>query len=479
MVGLFLVSLTLGLLTYAGASFYGALSASWNAEDRNRPPRERVFSVNVVTYEPCQVTPVLTSFGEVRSRRTFEVHATAPGIVTRLNSRFEEGGVIEAGQLMVQIDPTDAESALAVAKTDLSEAELEVSDATRALELAEIDLEAAIEQSDLRVQALNRQQSLNRQGIGTEAAEEAAALAASSARQFVISKEQELAAAKARLHQAENRLQRVTIEVAEADRALAETRVVAPFTGTLSGVTLVEGRLVQNNEKLADLVDPARLEVSFRVSTAEYARLLDQAGQLRAAPITVTLDVLGADLVAEGVITRESAQVGDGQTGRVIFAEISAPGGFRPGDFVTVEVTEEPLEQVATLPAAALGAGDNILVLGEEDRLEAVDVTLLRRQGDMVLVRASGLDGRLVVAEQSPLIGAGIKVRPITPVEAEAPPPPPDMVELAPDRRAKLVAFIEGNQFMPNDVKERVLTQLAQPMVPMRMVERIESRMGG
>ena len=53
------------------------------------------------------------------------------------------------------------------------------------------------------------------------------------------------------------------------------------------------------------------------------------------------------------------------------------------------------------------------------------------------------------------------------------------MVELTPERRAKLVAFIEGNQRMPTEAKERVLGQLRQDKVPAQIVERIESRIGG
>ena len=52
------------------------------------------------------------------------------------------------------------------------------------------------------------------------------------------------------------------------------------------------------------------------------------------APVTVTLDV-GGDLRADGRITRESAAVGEGQTGRLIFARLDAAGA-PPGDFVTV-----------------------------------------------------------------------------------------------------------------------------------------------
>ena len=52
------------------------------------------------------------------------------------------------------------------------------------------------------------------------------------------------------------------------------------------------------------------------------------------------------------------------------------------------------------------------------------------------------------------------------------------MVELDQDRRAKLIAFVEANTRIPDEVKTRMLTRLAEPQVPADMVERLESRMG-
>jgi len=53
------------------------------------------------------------------------------------------------------------------------------------------------------------------------------------------------------------------------------------------------------------------------------------------------------------------------------------------------------------------------------------------------------------------------------------------MLELSDERRARLVAFIEANDRMPQEAKARVLAQLAAPEVPARVVERLEQRMGG
>ena len=478
LVGLFLVSVTLGLLAFAGQSIRSAVEERMSAESRSRPARERVFAVNVVAFEPGTLTPVLTSFGEVRSRRTLEVRATASGTIVELAGSFEEGGQINAGDRMFQVDPSDAQSALDVARTDLIEVEAEQRGAVAALELAQDDVAAAIEQLELREQALVRAEELLGRRAGTESAVEAAALAEAAAKQAVLSRRQALASAIARVEQVGIALERRQIALIEAQRRLDDTSLFADFSGTLSNVTVVKGGLVQNNERVADLVDPSALEVSFRVSTSEYARLLDDTGTLINADVTVTLDVLGADLTATGKISRESAGVGEGQTGRLLFAKMDAAQGFRPGDFVTVSIQEPDLRFVMALPAGAVGSDDTVLVLGEEDRLELAAVDVLRRQGDTVIVRSRDLIGKEIVSARSPLLGAGIKVRPLRSTDSGVP-EAPAMVELTEERRAKLVAFVEGNKRMPAAAKKRVLAQLSKPQVPAKMVERIESRMGG
>ena len=146
---------------------------------------------------------------------------------------------------------------------------------------------------------------------------------------------------------------------------------------------------------------------------------------------------------------------------------------------MTVAVEEPELQNVIRLPSSALGADNTVLVLGEGNRLDTVSVTLLRRQGDTVLVRGNGLEGREVVEARSPLLGAGIAVTPLRIGREQAAPAVPEMLELSEERRARLVAFVEANDRMPQDAKARVLAQLAEPQVPAQMVERIESRMGG
>ncbi len=476
--GLFLVAVTLGLLVYAGDMVFKAVETRMAQEPRVPRARERVFAVNVVPVVFESITPQMSAFGEVQSQRTLELRAAASGALIDLDPAFVEGGQVDAGQLLARIDPADAQAALDRAQSDLLDAQAEQREADRAIVLAQDELLAAQEQVTLREQALQRQRDLLARNVGTTAAVESAELALSSARQSVLTRRQAVASAEARIDQAATRLKRAEIARDEAQRRLDETEVRAEFAGTLSDVTVVAGRLVTGNEQLARIVDPDTLEVAFRVSTQQYARLLDEEGRLRNAAVQVTLDVFGTNISTQGSLTREGAAVGEGQTGRLLFANLDAPRGFKPGDFVTVTIEEAPLRFVARLPATAVNAANEVLVVGEDEKLQVAEVQLMRRQGNDVLIRARDLQGREVVAERTPLLGAGIRVKPLRGDAANVP-EQPEMLELSDERRAKLVAFVEANTRMPAEAKSRILSQLAQDKVPAQMVERIEARMGG
>lgn len=485
LTGIFLMSLTFALLAYAGSMIFGAVQDRLNAEPRSFAPRERVQSVNVVTLRPEDIAPVLTVFGELRSRRVLDLRSPVGGTVIEASDAFVEGGRVAQGDLLLVIDPTEAQDGLAAVKADLFDAQAEQRDAARAIDLARDTLAASQAQAALRDRALQRQRDLQTRGIGTTAELEGAELAASAAAQAVLAQRQSVAQAEARMDQAASLLARTRIALGQAERTLAETRITAAFGGTLAAVSVAPGGRVTANEQVAQLVDPGLLEVAFRVSTSQYPTLLDADGNLMTAPVTVGLDVADVTLRAQGTISREAAIVGAGQTGRQIFARLEPAPGFRPGDFVTVAITEPVLENVARLPATALAADRSVLVVGTDDRLRAAPVDLLRRQGDDVLVRAPSLHGEIVVAERSPLLGAGIQVRPIMPGQSEPDGMAGDMsapvtqtILLDDARRARLVAYVQGNDRMPSEAKTRLLSQLEAEEVPADVVTRLESRMG-
>ncbi len=483
--GLFLTGITLGILIVAWAVVFDALQTRREQDAPAASARERVFSVEVAPLTFGPQTPVLAAFGDVRARHTLELRAQQEGTIIALAPGFEDGGIVETGQLLFRIDPAQTQSARDTANANLRDAENERAEAARAVDLVIEDVAAARLQADLRARALARQRDLFDRGVGSALAVETAELAAAAAEQAVVARHQALAQAEARLTLAETALDRRRIALADAERQLAQTQSHAPFSGVLTDVNVTQGRLVTRNERLATLIDPTVLEVAFRVSTAQYTRLLDADGNLPRLRAHIILEGLvdpGATIMAEGVLMREAGAVAEGQTGRLLFAHINDPSGLRTGDFVRVEVMEPSLPFAARLPAAAYGADGTILLVGQDDRLESATVSLLRRQGDNVLIGgAEHLNGREVVLTRAPVLGAGIRITPMRPVDAGTPPPSDtdaQTITLDPQRRARLIAFVEANGTIPTDIKRRLIDQLSADVVPVGVVARLERRMG-
>lgn len=491
LIGLLLASLTVAALVMAAWTVRDAIQTRLAQSGGPGPGRERVYSAAVVRVTPETVAPILEAFGEIVSRRTLELRAATSGTIVSLSENFVEGGRVKAGDVLVQVDPTDLADALALAEADTQDARAELANAEAALILERDDLTSARAQASLRQAAVERQQNLVDRGVGTAADLETAALAAASAEQAILAARASVNAADARVASATTALARAEIALTDAKRNLDAATIRADFSGALADVLAVEGRLVTANEQLATLVDPEALDVSFRLSTAQYTRLIDASGALLPANVAAALNVSGVNLIAQGQIVRESAAVGEGQTGRLIFATLTNTAGFRPGDFVTVSVNEPELRGVARLPASAVSSTGTVLVLGENDRLEERPAQVVRRQGDSVLIRAEDLAGAEVVAKRTPTLGAGIRIRPEREEGQEAGAGSSGgggdgggdgggrkMITLEDDRRAKLVEFVEGSARFPAQAKARILNALKQPEVPERMVERIEANMG-
>jgi multidrug resistance efflux pump len=409
MMGVFLAAVTFGLLALSAQVVVSALQARMADGRPAEAAEERVVSANVITVEARRLTPVLTAFGEVRSTRTLQVRSSVGGTVVEVAAGLEDGATVAADQVLIRLDPADATSARDQAQAAVAEAVAEQAAAVADADFAADDLVAAQAQANLRLQAQARQQDLRGRGLGSDAAVEDAALVVSSAQQAVLARRQAVLQAAARVQTAANALARAEITLRDAGRALEATVIRAAFAGRLNGVNVVLGGQVSANEILGEIIDPAALEVAVRLSTAQ----LGQLGEIDATPFQVFLDASGDNLVSVGALARVAAAVAEGESGRLVYGTIATPKDLRPGDFVTVQIEEPTLDDAALLPATAVNADGFVLALGAQERLEEVAVTVLRRQGDDVIAAANGLAGREVVAERSPLLGAGIRVVPV------------------------------------------------------------------
>lgn len=478
------------LVAMAGMVGYGVLVLMEAREDgggrRRHGGEERSFIVNVAVLRETTAHPKIVAYGEIRSWRSLELRASAGGRLVEMSPVFRDGAAVKAGDLLFLIDPADARARQADAEAGLADAEAEKAEADEAIVVAELERTAAIRQRDLRQQAFKRQRQLQAKGYATETSVEEAELAFATADQAVLSRSQALIVARKRIKRTALAITRASIALEDARRILDDTRVEAPFDGLLSDVDAVLGRLVSPNEKLGLLVDPSALEAVFRVSSGQFARLIDESGALRQTPVTVTLNLGDLPVTVKGVVGRTAAVVQQGQSGRLIYAllDLGTATILRPGDFITVTIEELPLLGVAIIPASAATEDGRILLVDADSRVKEQKVSIVRRQGDNLVVTGVPF-GAQYVTERLPQLGPGVKVgtvnqavpiavRPDTEKDSDE-----ERIAISDERRKALIAFLKQTDHMPEERKARLLDLLNQPTVPKRVIENLEARMAG
>lgn len=491
LLGLALMAVMIGFAGFGAYRLYGAMTAEETA--RHRPARERSYTVNVAELSPVTVTPVTTAYGVIESWRTLELRASSEGRLVDVASKFRDGAAVAEGELLLRIDPANADFQVLDAEAALADAEAQKAEAGEAIVGAEQELEAARRQLELRRQALERQKQLKDKGYSTAVQVETEELAVASLEQSLSNRLQAVITARKRIERMDLSVKRARLALEDARRVLDETTLTAPFNGYLSEVNATLGRRVSPSETLAQLIDPAALEVRFSLSTSEFSRLLDDSGNLIKAPVTVTLQLGGRSVEVPGNIDRSAAVVAEGEAGRTLFATLDIGPGtvLRPGDFVQVAVREPDLDGVALVPAAAVTEDGRLLIVGEGERIREVRTRVLRRMGDEVVL-ADVPFGADYVRERLPQLGTGLKVEPRRLNEntmpagpdpaAQAsktmePRPSGDLVALEPERRAALIARLNRSD-MPENRKARLLALLNEPMVPKELVERLEEKGG-
>ncbi|MEM6987272.1 MAG: HlyD family efflux transporter periplasmic adaptor subunit, partial [Pseudomonadota bacterium] len=449
--GVFLLALTVGFLVLGVGVLVNANKQGDERSRGGRPAQERLYTVSVQPVERATVTPVSRAFGRLQSWQTADVRSASVGSITKIGPDVRDGGRVAKGDLLFEIDPLTAENTLASRETDLNEARTELSEALRSQELSREELVTAEAQHRLRERALSRARDLKQRGFDTDAGVETAELNLASSAQSLVTRRQAIAQAEARVARAEIGIERRTLARDAAVRDLEDTRIYAPFEGVLSNVDAVVGRRVSANEQLAVLIDPSALEVAFRVSVEAFAHLVDERGNVLEQPLTVEFEMGARDIQLQARISRISAEVGDGQSGRLVYAELQPPlpGALTVGDFVTVAIEEPALDNVSLIPRAAATDDGAVLLVGEDNRLIEERSVVERRQGDSLIV--SGLpEGAPLVLARTAQLGPGVRVKAVGPDPQIA---QRETVKLTADQQAQLRSVIESNTRMPADVR--------------------------
>ncbi|TDG14744.1 efflux RND transporter periplasmic adaptor subunit [Seongchinamella unica] len=361
------------------AGAYALLQATRPEPEKNSdgPRPTSVYTTGVS--QQATALEVITQ-GEVRSRTEIDLVSQVGGRVVSVSPEFVEGGRIEPGVPLLQVEDADYRLALSQARSRMADAELAVQQALADQDVARKQLRNDPNASDL---ALKKPQVAQARALRE--------------------------AARASLEQAELDLERTRFTLPFAGR-VASTRVhigqfITPGTvlGKVFGTELVEVRLPLNNQQLASLGLP-------------IGYIAPAGGGL---PVTFSAQVAGEIHQWQGKLVRLDASV-DADT-RMLYAiaEVADPYGsaasasgmpLAVGLFVDARIEGRYLPSAMTIPASALRAGNMVYLINGEDRLEIRGVTVAHASTERAIISAGLEPGERVItsAIRNPVEGMAL-----------------------------------------------------------------------
>ena len=315
---------------------------------------ELLPSVAVHVLAPMDFDEEIHASGDLEARFHTKIAAEVDGRVTEL--AVDEGGAVEAGAIVIEIDPERRQLDLAAAEARLAQARAKLRK----------------ERSQTRRIRELRSQS--------------------------VSSIQQLEEAETMLASAQSDVSAAEAELGVAQRAVADSSVTAPFAGIVARRSVELGEFVQKGTLLYELVALDPLEAIFSLTELDTERV--RLGQ------TISLSV-GAfpDRTFSGVVRFISPTVDPATRTLRIKAEVdNAEGLLRPGLFARVSLGVAKRENVLMVPAESLlQRADGVSVyrvLGDdpsEGRVERVSVQPGSEFGSLVEVRGDLREGDRIV----------------------------------------------------------------------------------
>lgn len=370
---------------------------------------ETAYAVTTVQLEPTAVSPELTLYGKVESPRQSSLTSAVTAHVASVPVR--EGELVEAGTLLIQLDPTDAHLVVMRRQADLQEAKANL----RTLRLQVEDNRNVLsrEQSlfDLSVAKVERHRQLrNQKTISQETLN--AVLAESDRQAISLNRQQGLVNdASNQLARAEAQVDRAESNLAEAGVVLERTSVRAPFAGRVTAISVSPGELVQPGARIAEMYDTTNMEVRAQIpasSLDEITQSLD-----RGISLPARIQLRNREITAS--LTRLTGEVTRGHSSIEGLFVVSDSAGLELGRSVGVVVRLPAVAGSVMVPVNALYGHDKIFVVVNE-RLKGVTVERLGEVRDEkgrlnVIIRSTEIDATVpIVTSQISNAVTGLKV---------------------------------------------------------------------
>jgi membrane fusion protein, multidrug efflux system len=348
-------------------------------------PGRPAVPVEVVPVRAMDLAETLRGVGTLQAAAVVEIQPEISGRIRAIH--FEEGMPVEEGQLLFELDDEKLRSQLAARAAGVRATQVRAENARRAFE---------------------RQEQL-------------------LARELVP--QDEFERAQAELDEAVADLERLEAELGLVEEQLQDTRISAPFAGTISERAVDRGAFVTTGDTLATLYQTDPLEIAFTVPERHLGRVA------RGQPVEVTVAAY-RDRAFEGEVQFVSPALEAATRSLLVKAQIPNPDAqLKPGAFATAILTVGVREARPVVPEEALVATRRgYLVFTVADGVsQAREVeTGLRRAGVVEILSGVEIGEQVVRAGHLRLSGGDavevVAAPPATLARDAEPGPPPEVL---------------------------------------------------
>lgn len=373
------------VLLLAGLIAYLMVVTSPKAERKAKPRVARL--VQVESLKSADHSVIIKAWGEVIPAKTVLIKPLVSGEIISVNPGLRPGNVIQEGEVIAEIDPIDYHLQVKQQQSQVAQIKSEI----------EIELgQRSIAQSEYAL--LNKRLEKN---------------------------DERLILRKPQLESLQAKLEASQALLNQAERELARTRIVAPFTGQIVQNGLEKGMTVSQATEALTLVgtDNYWVEVSVPVAALKWVDYNNRS-QLTQVKL-FNAAAWGEEYSMSGeVIELLSGLEPDGRLAKLL-VNVSDPLGLSKdgerdtalnsplllGSFVSVQLQGKVIRDVFKLDRKLLRDDDRVWVMSSQKTLDIRSVRVAYRGQDYVLVDKGLNNGELIITSNFATAVPGMALR--------------------------------------------------------------------
>lgn len=387
------------LILLVAAGVVALIFLSEPEAQRGGATKETAMLVEVEEVARGTFEPTVTAMGTVEAARDVVLAPRVTGEIVERSPRFEPGGFVERGEVLVRIDPADFRIVLEQRKSDLRQA------------LSELQLEEG------RQDVARKDYQLLEETLGTE--------------------NEDLVLRRPQLESARARVESARAAVAQAELDLERTAIRAPFDAHVLSRDVDLGSQVSAGQRLGRLVGTETYWVMTSVprsklrflevpvpgakDTGSRVQVRDRAAWPEGVHRAGRVEQLLGELAERTRMARVLVTVDDPLAREANAAPDEEIPPLVIGAFVEARIEGEAIEDVVRVSRDHVRTGDTVWVM-EDDELRIRDVEIVYRDADWAYVREGLEEGDRVVTTHLSTVVEGAPLRTEGTPEAEGAP---------------------------------------------------------